>query len=428
MARIMKARGFFCGLPCGEITLRPRAAGKPPTVEGGCAVCREEIARLAVEEGPPVRIGHREAALEEAVEAACDILLEAKAPFLYGLARSSNRTARLAASLAAEVRGALDLEGAGRHAPDLLSLQTFGLPGASFGDIASRADLLILWRCDPRTSHPHLFARRPSTPLHAAGKRATILVPPEDEPRPAADLVLPIAPGADLEVALALRALAAGRTPAGDPIGGVALTALRRAAGMIAAARYVGLLWDLPAGGPALAAPAAALTLLARDLNVGRRGAARPLSAAANLAGAMGAIASATGAPCAVGFAAGRPRFAPGEHDAGRMIGRGAADALLLIGVRALPDGPRRVSGAATEARTIVVGPRLPDGAGEPDVAILTAAPGLSAPGSARRADGVPVVLRAVLPSTRPTEEAVLEAIAARVAARRPAPAREKAR
>jgi formylmethanofuran dehydrogenase subunit B len=447
MAGALRVRGFFCGLPCAEMTLVPGAAGEPLRVEGGCPICREEIARLGDDGGPAARVGGREAGVDEAIEAACDILMEARAPFLYGLAHSGNRTARLAASLAAALRASLDVEGAGRHAPDLLSLQTFGLPGATFGEIAARADLLILWRCDPRPGHPRLFERPPATPLRAGGARAVIRVPPEGAAgkedataregaadregaaaREVGDLLLPVAAGSDLEAALALRALVAGRSLPADPIGGVATAALRRAAGMIAAARYVGLLWDLPDGGPARAALAATLTLLARDLNRERRCAARPLGAVANLAGAMGAVASATGAPRAVGFAAGRPRYAPGEHDASRMIGRGAADALLLIGARALPAGPRGEAGRAAGPRTIVVGPRLPGGAGDPDVAVLTAAPGLSDAGSARRADGVPVVLRAVLESTRPTEEQVLERIVARIAARRARAPRERPR
>jgi formylmethanofuran dehydrogenase subunit B len=49
-------------------------------------------------------------------------------------------------------------------------------------------------------------------------------------------------------------------------------------------------------------------------------------------------------------------------------------------------------------------------------VAFTTGAAGVHRPGVAHRLDGVPVPLRAVLASTRPSDEEVLAAIAERVA------------
>src|SRR5207245_8559766 len=144
-------------------------------------------------------------------------------------------------------------------------------------------------------------------------------------------------------------------------------------------ARYAAIVWDGEATArSAGAAIACALALLARDLNAAGRCAARPLGRG-NIAGAMATLLGLTGAPRAIGFASGRPRYAPGEYDAARMIGAAAADLVLLAGARAVPppDGHRAgrsLRGAA--GRVIVVGPRRPHGVADPDIMIPTALPG----------------------------------------------------
>src|SRR5439155_27367800 len=97
-------------------------------------------------------------------------------------------------------------------------------------------------------------------------------------------------------------------------------------------------------------------------------------------------------------------REAPHKDDAGGRNGR---------------DGPvrtERPGGAAL----IVVGPRLPRSAGEPEVWIPTATPGLSAAGLVTRSDGVSVVLKALGAPRLPTEDDVLDRLAVRLAAGAP--------
>jgi formylmethanofuran dehydrogenase subunit B len=412
-------------------------------VEGGCVVCREEVASHQNDDNAP-RVGRREATLPEAIGAAGRILLEARAPFLYGLSLSTVETARRAARLAAALGGCLDVEGAEEVHPDLLALQSFGLPGATFGELRNRADVVLLWRCDPRPSHPRLFSSPPRTLLSEARDRSMILVPDgQDGASPSvsvlkmpSDVILPVSAGFDLEVILSLRALLAGRVPAGEKVGGVPIADLRVAAERLRGARYAAILWDAKAtAGADGFAVASALSLLARDLNRTGRCAARPLGARGNTAGAMAALLGATGYPRAVGFASGAPRFAPGEFDASRMLGEGRADAVLLVGARSSlrPDeagraGERAAHDSGTKPKMIVIGPRMPREATDPEIWIPTGLPGLSADGTALRVDGVPVRLRAVLPTGRPTEEEILEALTNEVLVRGKKPHATKSR
>ncbi len=416
MAPTARLHGPFCGLPCADMTIT-LFRGKAPRVEGGCPVCRSGITRDDLDEDAAPRVAGRRVSLEEAIGAAAKALVEARSPFLYGLSRSGNATARAAVAVAAAVGGALDIEGGDRNLPDLTALQSYGLPSATFGEIHNRADLLLLWRADPRADHPRAFGEPAGTPLEGPGARAVILVPPAAQRTiPPADLVLPVVDGGDLETLLGLRALVRGRTPAGERLGGVPIADVRAAAERLSRARYSAIVWDgeatAPPGGAAIAC---ALALLARDLNAAGRCAARPLGSG-NIAGAMATLLGLTGAPRAIGFASGRPRYAPGEYDATRMIGSAAADLILLVGARAVPPtGVRRAAGglggAGGRGILIVVGPRRPDGVADPDIMIPTALPGIAAGGSVRRVDGLPLILRAVLPSSRPREEDVLQEV-----------------
>jgi formylmethanofuran dehydrogenase subunit B len=305
----------------------------------------------------------------KAIEAAVGILRGARSPFVYGLSRSATATARRAAEVARALGGAIDVEGSDSVHADLVALSTFGLPSATFGEIRDRADT-----------------------------------------------VLPVDRGADLDVASSLRALLNGAAPDGGRPGGVPLEALRGAAARLLQARYSAVLWDSATSATVSGlALVATLTLLARDLNRTTRSVARPLGVGGNVAGAVAALAAATGYPRAIGFGEGAPRFAPGEFGADRMIGERRADVLVLVGARSAGGAPpgRRGNGP----QIIVIGPRTPRGSDDPDVWIPTATPGLSAAGSAARADGMTVVLKALLPTRRPTEDDVLDALLQRLGA-----------
>src|SRR3989442_11708111 len=337
----VRFHSFFCGMPC-ELTLDVPKSGTVAAV-GGCPACRDELAAFREEARPPVVAGRR-TTLAAAIDAAARILSEARAAFIYGLSRSATATAGRAAALAALVRGVIDVEGSEEVRADLFALQTFGLPTATFGEIRERADLLLLWRCDPRLTHRHLFEVPPRPAVAGAAERAVVVVPAAGHPSApttdpptgqATELILPVGPGGDLEAALVLRAIAGGASIEGEAAGGVPLAALTKASARLRRARYSAILWAPAAtAGPSGAAVASTLTLLARDLNREARCVARPLGAGGNVAGAMTALAAATGFPCAVGFGSGAARFAPGEVDAAPMIGEPRADTVMFLGAR----------------------------------------------------------------------------------------------
>lgn len=252
----------FCGLPC----------------DGGCAVCRAAM-HAPIPGGPP-RVEGTKVSLEAAVARAAEILRAARSPLVYGLATSASGTARIAAAIAARLRGAIDIEGSAVLQPEIDVLQSSGGCSASFGAMRASADVVLLWRVDPRGSHPELFGDAPRRFIHLAD--------------------------ADLETALVLR-----RAPP---------EALR-------SARYVAIV-HAPEGRAVIAA----LHALASTLMETRRAAVVSLGAGGNVAGAMAALLSACGLPRAVSFHDGTPRpYASDPMD---------ADTLLRVGPQKVAVGP----------------------------------------------------------------------------------------
>ncbi|HKB08417.1 MAG TPA: hypothetical protein VKF61_09080 [Candidatus Polarisedimenticolia bacterium] len=417
---------WFCGLPCAPMTFEARG-GRLAASEGGCPTCREEVALYREAKGRARATG-RQVPAARAIEAAAGLLKRSRFPFVFGLSRSSSSTAVRAVRLASAFGAAIDVEGAERIQSDFATLSTFGLPSATFGEIRDRADLLLLWRCDPRTSHPDLFARRARAPRD--GARRVVLLPPPGGSGAPADRILRFEAASDLDTALALREFASGRAPGGDGPDRARDDPLGEVASWLRGARYSAIVWDAnTAASPQGLAIISALTLLARDLNAVTRSVARPLGAGGNVAGAVAALAALTGYPRAVGFAAGTPRFAAGEFDASRMLAPDGADVLVLVGALSVEaahknndasGGPRRaVRGRRRpDRRIVVIGPRLPHGVDDPDIWIPTATPGLSSGGTAARSDGVTVVLKALVKTRLPSEDDVLDRLLERCAAR----------
>ncbi|HET8947322.1 MAG TPA: hypothetical protein VFQ07_10090 [Candidatus Polarisedimenticolia bacterium] len=424
----------FCGLPCPE-TMLSFEDGRVVEARGGCAVCRDAALALRCDADPLV--GGRGATLDEALARAAEMIRESRRPFVFGLAASPVGTARLAARLAARLDAAIDVEGGDSLGPEIEAIAATGQVTMTFGEIRASADLVMLWRCDPRSLHPDFFSALPSPgpprPRDPRTPRRIIVVPPCASV--ADDLVLSIPDGADLAALQALRALLNGRPVAPDSVPdelGGAADALPRAAEAIRGARRIAILWDptlpsreaspRPASSVEAAALAAGFAALSLERQLpGPRIAVKAL-APGHVTGGMAGLLAATGFPRAIGFSGGRPECDPNRFGAGRLF-RGGADLLLAVEPRRPRPGtePHR-TGAGDKLPTILIGSRLPEGWPEPEVHLPIVPPALDG-GLWLRSDGVPMTRPLVRPAAldpvlgaRPTETGVIEALLERLA------------
>ena len=356
-----------CGCACDDIEV---ADGRPQRT---CPLGDRWFEERAGQRPPLARVDGAEVSLDEAVDAAASILSGARAPLVYGLGRTSCEAQRRAVALAEATGATIDVGAAtGAYA-------SIGASTATFGEIRDRAELVVIWRADPATTHPRLLERLRLDPA------AVVVV---DTQRTAtadeADAFVELDPAGEFEALWALRA------GAGD------------LAERIRGARHVAFIH-----GALDELTSLALHSLVLDLARDRHAVTLALRADGNGRGAEDVLTWQTGFAGPVSFARGFPREAP---PAGELLERGDVDAALVVAADPLERLP-----ALRELPLVVVDACATATAEAARVAFTAAADGIETAGTLHRMDGVPVPLRAPRAAERPGIEDVLAAIEGRV-------------
>jgi formylmethanofuran dehydrogenase subunit B len=291
-----------------------------------------------------VRVNGRACSLDEAAEAAADLLTAARLPLVYGLVDSTVEAQRQAVALADLLRGILDTAASAGRAGATAAYERLGSLTASLGDVRQRAQLVVFWGCDPERAHPGFGARY----VPARPGRVRVAVDVGEARGPAdAEERLAIPRDREIDALLALRAFVRGRRVEPPAMGGdIPLEGLRALARRLTACGYGAVLTDgdPPAGrrNPELAITMGALV---REAHRKARLRLVAVRAPGNAVGAENVLAWQTGFPSAISFARGYPRYGPGEFDAETVLARGDVDAALVVGA----DPSAHLSGAALE-------------------------------------------------------------------------------
>ena len=401
-----------CGLLCDDIIAVVGAGGGLDRLVHTCPLGDAWFAERVGPTAPAARVDGREASLDEALDEAAVILGGARAPLVNGLGQATCEAQRAAVALADAIGAVIDTAGGVLDGASGLAFQARGASTATLGDIRDRAEVVVVWRADPVTTHPRLLER---LRLPADGRELVVVDARRTATAEQADTFVELPADADLEALWTLRALV-GEAPLGDP------DALDPRLGELAArlrACANGAILHHQRGH----VEALALHALVRDLARVTHVVSATLRREGNAAGAEDVLAWQTGYPSAVSFAEGHPRSSPGELSAAAVLARGEADAALVVGSDPLDHLPDAAAGALRAIPFVSVDARDTATAGAARVAFTSAAPGVHRAGVAHRLDGVPVPLRALLPSSRPSDEEVLGAIAGRLALLQEAPA-----
>lgn len=322
-----------CPLLCDDVALETLRV-EPACDHGAAALLAASTARPAAtawHAGRPILD-------PSALAHAADMLAQARRPLVTGLVGCTIEAVVAACDLADAAGAAIDagaIESARAAGP---TIARAGEVTAAWEELRDRADLVLLWHCDPSVSHPRFGERFLDPPLGGGGRRATIAVaaaPPQGIG--GAVRHLPAPREAAVEMARAVHLLVTGRSAADclflpRPLAD-ACTELHRAihgAACVAivtadASDTVGLEpWSIVHLVRAIAHEKPAFQI---PLGPGiAAGAGSPAGAAAVLAwryGAAGAVARADRLA---------PRLLPGEADAARLIARGEVDVVLSVG------------------------------------------------------------------------------------------------
>jgi formylmethanofuran dehydrogenase subunit B len=406
-----------CGCVCDDLRITVDG-GRISKAEGACRLAEPWLLGQESRQPPVAVIEGQSAPLEVAAVRAAALLRAASSPLIYGMSRSSTEGQRAAIALGERIGATIDTTASLCHAPSVVALQEVGESSCTLGEVRNRADLVIFWGSNPVVSHPRHFERYSLLPqgrFIPGGRADRTLVVVDVKPTATtevADFFLSIEPGKDFEALTTLRALVRGGPVEASSSTGAPLRLLEDLAERMKTCRYGIVFFGLGLSMSGLGQHnVEALLLLVRDLNNYTRFCARKMRVPGDVTGADMVLTWQTGYPFSVNFSRGFPRYNPGEFSAQAMLERGDVDVCLLVGSEGLTQLSEKAVACLCRIPTIVLDYPTFESSIVPTIGFTTAVYGVHQPGTAYRMDGVPIPLRAFLPSGYPSDCEVLTMI-----------------
>ena len=415
----------FCGCVCDDMELTVDLDEHRITkAKKACVLGRAWFYEHTLEDRPVVLIDGKEATLEDGIETAAQVLVDAKFPITYGLSDSPCEAQRVAVDIMDTINGNIDTTTSVCHGPSGMAFQGVGESTATLGEIKNRADLVIYWGGNPAESHPRHFTKFAVTPKgmyipNGKKDRTVVLVDVRKTPSaPVADIFMKIKPGKDFEVLWALRALVKDKKISDniEDETGVSREMLDDLVSRMKSAQYGVLFFGM---GLTMTRGrhfnSGALLSLAADLNEYTHFVAKPVRGHGNVTGADNVVSWQTGYPFGVNFNRGFPRFNPGEFTTTDVLSRGEADAAMIIASDPASNFPKKAIEHMKKIPIISLDAKETCTSQISKVRFAVATYGINTGGTVYRMDDVPISLRPAFDSPFPTDQEILEGIRDRV-------------
>ena len=353
---------------------------------------------------PYIRVNDKliEVSLEEALEKAANILVNAKYPLIYGLSVTSVEANEYAIQLAELLRGVVDNPSTFCHGPTSLGVEEVGGVFTTFGDLLNLADLVIFWGSDPINSHINHLSRNivPKGKFIGGRKERKMVVIDvrRTELADMADLFIQIKPGRDLELITALRMVLHDFDLEVDNVAGVPRDMVYKLADMMASAKYGVIMYGLGITENGVKhRNVEEIMKLVQDLNEYTKFAVIPMRGHFNVVGSNEVSLWLTGYPYAVDFARGFPRMYVSVTTAMDLLINGDVDAALIIGHDPVASFPRKAIQHLSKIPVILIDPKWSLTAAFADVIIPSGMTGIECGGAAYRMDKIPIRLKKIL-------------------------------
>ena len=418
----------FCGCVCDDLEVVVKDS-TIKSVRNACAIGMAKLLNYNNERvyKPMIRKNGKlvEVSLEEAIEAAANILINAKYPILYGWSSTSNEAMRIGVRLAELTGGILDNTAVCCHGPTILGTQQSGVVKATLGQMKNRADLIVYWGCNPLYAHPRHTVRYSAMAKgrFIEGRKNRKVVVVDVRPSPTskiADLYVQVEPNRDYELLTALRMVVRNHTVEAPSVAGVPTEKIYELADMLRSAKFgvifFGMGVTMTQGKGRNIEEAIKLV---QDLNEWTKFVILAMRGHFNVAGTNQVMTWLTGFPYAIDFSLGYPRHNPGVTSSTDVLVRGEADAALIIASDPASHFPQKAVEHLTKIPTIVIDPRWSPTSILADVFIPSTFVGIETEGTVYRMDGVPLRVKRLVepPPGILTDEEILEKLVERVEA-----------
>jgi len=413
----------FCGCVCDDMELTVEGT-RITKAKNACVLGKAWFFNHHIEDRPEATIEGRPASYEEAFEVAADILLSARYPVTYGLSDTTCEAQRVALAITDWIGGTVDTTTSVCHGPSGMAFQGVGEVTCSLGEIKNRADFLIFWGGNPAESHPRHFTKyslMPEGEFLPNGRKdrtAVLIDVRKTKSAKAVDYFLQIKPRSDFELAWALRALAKGLSVDAsiEETTGIPLATLEEVMDGMKKAKFGAILFGMGltmTRGKHINSEA--VLSLARDMNRHTRWVAKPMRGHGNVTGADNVVSWTTGYPFGVNLSRGYPRFNPGEWTTSDLLGRGEADAALIVASDPMSNFSQPAREHLARIKSVVLDPKLSETAKVATVAFTTSVYGINTAGTVYRMDDIPIYLRPAFDSPFKSDFEVLKAIETRI-------------
>jgi len=393
----------FCGCLCDDLEVTVEE-NKIVKTRNACAISSSKYTHHEENRIAAPTVDGRAVALDEAVDAAAEILASARRPLVYGLSSTECVAIAKAVELAELAGGVVDNTSSVCHGPTILALQAVGESKCTLGEVKNRADLIVFWGCNPTEAHIRHLIRYSGTPkglFTTEGRKGRYIVAVdvrETRMKRVADLFLKIEPNKDFELLSALRAAVRGGKIQAETVAGIPRQQIEELAGRMKGAKMGVIFFGLgltQSDGRHMNIDAA--VGLVADLNHHTKFVLTPMRGHYNVAGANTVTAWQTGYPYAVDFGRGYPRYNPGEYTSVDLLARGETDAAIIIASDPAAHFPADAARYLTRIPVITLDQKVNMTTMVSKVVIPVATAGVEAEGTAYRMDGVPIRLRKVV-------------------------------
>ncbi len=363
-----------------------------------------------------------EVEIDEAIEKAVEILVNAKRPILYGWSSVSCEADEVGVELAEELKALIDNTATVCHGPSLLAVHDTGYPVCTLGEVKNRADVIIYWACNPMHAHPrhmsrHYFSRGYFRERGRPDRTLIVVDPRESDTAKLADIHLQVEPGKDYELLDAIRAAMKGHKILYENVAGVPRDLIYQAVELLKSAQFGNLFFGMgitqtSAKNRNIDAGICAI----EELNeYGGKFTLIPMRGHYNVNGFNHVCTWTTGYPFCVDFATGYPRYNPGETGTNDLLQNKEADAMFVIGADPGAHFPQRALQRMVEIPVIAIEPHRTPTTELADIIIPPAQIGISSEGTAYRMDGVCFTMKKIIDSDLLSDKEILKRMLERV-------------
>ncbi len=415
----------FCGTLCDDIVCKVEDG----EIVGTLNACRIGHSKFVHEEGaerytkPMIRKSGElvEVSMEEAVDAAANILYNSKRPLMYGFSCTDCDAQAKGIELAEETYAIVDNTASVCHGPSVLGLQDAGYPICTFGEVKNRADVVVYWGCNPMHAHPrhmsrNVFSRGFFRERGRSDRTVIVVDPRKSDSSKLADIHLHLEYDKDYELADAIRAALNGKEPLYDEVAGISKEQILETAEVLKNAQFGCIFFGMgithSRGKHRNIDTAISLTM---ELNAFAKFTLIPMRGHYNVTGFNQVCTWESGYPYCVDFSRDSVRYNPGETGSNDLLQHKETDGMLVIASDPGAHFPGKALERMAEIPVIAIEPHRNPTTELSDVIIPPAIVGMETDGTAYRMEGVPIKMRKVVDSDLVPDREILAMILERV-------------